>query len=336
VNSEKRSFKSLTVKEITEVIEEAKVYIDHRKSGKERSLRVGSDKVNQSFMGGFDWNRIITLAGMPGSGKSTLLRQWIKEFVELNLDQEFEILNFQFEMLGVDELAKDVSSKTQLTLKEIYSATESLADAKQKRITEILDSMKEYPISVVDNLGTVANIKDTILSFCATKDLAKLNKGLVVTMDHSLLVKAENREDEKTKVDNLFHTLVALKKYLHSIGIKAMFIILHQLNRNIESVERVTNSNLHFPNKTDLFAASSVYYSSDYVIIIHRPCLIEGLRNWYGPAADGKPGLPIFNPQDQNQPMIYLHIIKERFGETQILSMLDELKYSRIVEYHSQ
>ena len=236
-------------------------------------------------------------------------------------------------MLGVDELAKDVSSKTNTTMKEIYSATSPLDVDKQKKVETALDGMRDYPIHVVDNLGSVVNIKDTILSFCATHQLAKNNKGLVVTLDHSLLVRASDKEDEKTKIDNLFHTLIALKKYLSTTGVKVLFIVLHQLNRNIESIERITNPKLHFPNKTDLFAASSVYYSSDYVIVIHRPCLIEGLGNWYGPIVEGK-ALPVFNPVNTDQPMIYLHIIKERFGSTGIIAMLDELKYSRIVEYN--
>lgn len=236
-------------------------------------------------------------------------------------------------MLGVDELAKDISSKTQLTMKEIYSATSPLTEDKYKVAEKILDSMKNYPINIVDHPGTVSNIKDTILSYCELNQLTKNKRGLVVTLDHTLLTKAEEREDEKSKIDNLFHTLIALKKYLSSIGVKVIFIMLHQLNRNIESIERVTNPKLHYPNKTDLFAASSVYYSSDYVLIIHRPCLIEGLGNWYGSSKNGSPGLPVFNPTNDQQPMIYLHIIKERFGSTGIIAMLDELKFSRIIEY---
>lgn len=236
-------------------------------------------------------------------------------------------------MLGVDELAKDVSSKAEITMKEVYSATTPLNDDKLKLAENILDSMKDYPISIVDHPGTVSNVKDTIISYCNTNRLKQNKKGLVITLDHTLLIKADEREDEKSKIDNLYHTLVALKKYLSSIGVKVIFIMLHQLNRNIESIERVTNPKLHYPNKTDLFAASSVYYSSDYVLIIHRPCLIEGLGNWYGPSKNGSPGLPVFNPTNEQQPMIYLHIIKERFGSTGIIAMLDELKFSRIIEY---
>lgn len=72
---ENKSFSSLTIRPISEVVDEAKVYIDKRRTGLEKSLKVSSNKVNNTFMGGLDWNRIITIAGLPGSGKSTLLRQ---------------------------------------------------------------------------------------------------------------------------------------------------------------------------------------------------------------------------------------------------------------------
>ena len=60
---------------ISEVAEEARVFIENRRSGKEQSLKVKSKKINETFMNGFDWNRIITIAGLSGSGKSTIARQ---------------------------------------------------------------------------------------------------------------------------------------------------------------------------------------------------------------------------------------------------------------------
>lgn len=72
---EKPSYSALQVKPIGEVVEETKIFVNKRKLGVEASLRVSSEKVNNLFMDGFDWGRIVTVAGMPGSGKSTLVRQ---------------------------------------------------------------------------------------------------------------------------------------------------------------------------------------------------------------------------------------------------------------------
>ena len=72
---EKKSFNGLAIKQISDVVEEAKLFIRNRKEGIEKSLRLSSDKVNNHLMDGIDWNRIVTIAGLPGSGKSTLARQ---------------------------------------------------------------------------------------------------------------------------------------------------------------------------------------------------------------------------------------------------------------------
>lgn len=257
--------------------------------------------------------------------------------IELNPTEKFDILSFQFEMLGVDEVSRDVSSKMNKTIKEIYSAKEKLTDIDLQKVKLHLEEMKKYPIYVVDNIGTVNNIKDTILHYVSSNDLIKKKRGLIVTLDHSLLCKAEDGENEKVTLDRLMHTLMILKKYLSSIGLKVTFFVLSQLNRDIESSDRVTNPKLHFPTKNDIFGASSVYYSSDYVIILHMPALVEGLGFWYGPEQDGFPqGLPVFNPKRKTAPkqaMIYLHVIKERFGKRGIIPMIDELANGRIMEY---
>lgn len=334
MSTEKVSAKTLPIKSIGEVVETTKTYIDNRRNGKEKSLKVGSEKINKTFLAGFDWNRIITIAGMPGSGKSTLARQWVKEMIECNPEEKFRVLSFQFEMMGQDEVARDLSSKTNKSLKDIYSAEEPITDKDFKIIEQELEKIRSQPIDIVDNIGTVANIKDTILYYVSQNDLVKKGEGLVVTIDHTLLVKPSEGEDEKVVLDRLMHTLIALKKYLSSVGLRTIFIVISQLNRNIESSERILNPKLHFPNKSDLFGASSVYYSSDYVIIIHRPALIEGMGNWYGSSRTGFPnGLPVFNPKDAKQPMVYLHVIKERFGNPKIIAMVDELSSAKITEY---
>lgn len=330
----KKSAKILPIKSMRQITAETTEYINGRKLGKIKSLKTSAERVNEAIMDGFDWNRIITIAGLSGSGKSTLCRQWIKDFIQLNPLEKFEVLSFQFEMLGIDEVARDLSSSSKISIKEMYSAGVVLEDDKQNRLNELLDKFSHYPISVVDTAGTVNDIKDTILYYFTENNLIENNIGLVVTIDHTLLVKPNEYEDEKVVIDNLMKTIVEIKKIVASAGGKILFFVLSQLNRNIESNDRILNSKLHYPNKNDLFGASSVYYSSDYVIIIHRPAIVEGLGNWYGPPKKNFPqGLPVFNPTNSNQSMIYLHIIKERFGMNRIIPMLDDLEHSSITEY---
>ena len=52
---EKNSVKTLPIKGAEQVATETATYLKDRKSGKEKSLKVGSKKVNSTFMDGFDW-----------------------------------------------------------------------------------------------------------------------------------------------------------------------------------------------------------------------------------------------------------------------------------------
>jgi len=95
-------------------------------------------------------------------------------------------------------------------------------------------------------------------------------------------------------------------------------IQLSQMNREIEDKDRINNPNLHYPMRRDLFGSDSIFQTSDYVIILHRPEIIGILE--YGPKK-----LPVKN-------MIYMHFLKNREGEPKILSFENNLKYNRIDE----
>lgn len=333
---EKKSLRSLPVEHYSKKIDEAKLFIRSRMDGKSPSLKTSFKKLNDALFEGLEWNRIITICGLSGSGKSLMLSQIKRDIVDLNKNQEFDILSFEMEMLGIDQVARDISSKVNLSTKELYSAGSKLNEQEYDTISKTADKMKYYPIYIVDEVGTVDDIVSTVLEFVEDKQLASNGKGFICTFDHSLLVKgAVNEDAEKQIVDKLYKTLIQLKKYLETLKIKCIFIILSQLNREIEKSERITNPMLQYPNKNDIFASSAAYYCSDYVIVTHKPAVIEGIGVYYGPprGTEYPYGLPVFNPKDPQQAMIYWHILKSRFSSSQILMMMDDFKHSRIVEF---
>lgn len=259
-----------------------------------------------------------------------------RNFVLLNPEQKFKILSFEFEMLGQDQALRNVSGRLGKSTKYILSADNNKISGKEMaEIKTQLNEYSNYPIYFVDQLGTVDEITSTIDAFAQNEELLQTGEGLIVTIDHVLLTKGKQGEDEKRVVDTLMHACVSIKKRYASMGIPIILIVLSQLNRNLETPERILNPQLHYPTKNDIFGASSVYYSSDYVMITHKPAVIDGIKSYYGPARVGHPnGLPVFNPMnDENQAMVYWHLIKERFGTPKIMMMLDEFKYSRVGEY---
>ena len=93
-----------------------------------------------------------------------------------NNKEEFDVLTFQFEMLGVDEIARDVSSKLDKSVKEIYSVGAKLSQEELSEINTVLDTLQNYPIFVVDNTGTRLEIKDTIIHYINQNKLIERKK----------------------------------------------------------------------------------------------------------------------------------------------------------------
>lgn len=238
-------------------------------------------------------------------------------------------------MLANDQIIRNLSGKMNKSTKELYSAGGVLSETDMDNIKRHLDLMSKYPIFYVDTVGTVNQIEATIRAFIANRQLLEKKKGLVVTLDHVLLTKGKEGAAEKQVVDSLMHKLVELKKTLvEKEGMRVLFIVLSQLNRDIEKPERVNNAFFHYPTKNDIFAASSVYYSSDYVLVTHKPSIVNGIDNFYGPPRGQFPqGLPVYNPYNPDQAMVYWHMIKNRFGENKILMMTDNFANSKVDEW---
>lgn len=322
----------LEYRPIAHGVEIAKRAIKQRRDGEVKSLLTSKQKFNSYLMNGIDWNRIISFAGMSGSGKSTLLEELKRDIIDLNRDQKFYILSFEFEMLIEDQLTKGVSSKLDKTIKELYSADQPLGEEDYEQAIKYLDQVKNDPVFYVDNAGTVNEIVATIWDFAAR--YCDPSTGLVITLDHVLLTKGKQTDDEKAIVDHLMREFVAIKKQFASKNMKIIFVVLSQMNRDIEKSERTQNFYLHYPTRNDIFASSAVYTCSDYVVITHRPSALTGIGERYGPPVKGYPnGLPVKCPTDPTKKMVYWHIIKERFGDTKIISLVENFKYGKLTEY---
>lgn len=322
----------MVYKHISKATEEFLSYADGRRKGLIKPLQTNKPKLNKAI-DGFSWGRIYTFASLSGGGKSVTVEEIKRDFCDLNKAEEFDILSFEFEMLAVDQIARNVSGKTSKTVAELYSANDTpLSDETFKEITETVKDITIYPIYYVDTVGSVKSVRETILTFINDNNLKERNRGLIITIDHILLLMGRQGQSEKEVIDECMQMCVELKTTLTAQGVKIMFIILSQLNRDIERLDRVMNPSLHYPGRNDLFAASSIYYCSDVVIIFHKPTVIEGMGQFYGPPRTGYPkGLPTKTEDEKN--FIYWHIIKSRFATNQILIMVDDFAHSRVLEY---
>jgi replicative DNA helicase len=314
----------LDYKHISKAADEIIEYIDLRRQGKIRSLHTRWDKFNRCAAGGIDWNTVMTIAGMSGSGKSSIANEMETSLFDMNPKENFAVLSFNFEMLAMKQVGRKLSSKIEKPVSELYSSHQVLGDTDFNKIKEIKNKViSKYDIFYIDVPGNIEQIYYTIKKFYFEQRVLRGDDfGVVVFLDHTLLTKGKQRESEREMLSRLYRAFMVLKK-----EIKCIFVILSQLNRDIESSDRLSNPTLQYPMKKDIFGSDAVFHGSDYVLITHRPYMLN--LQAYGPH-----NLPVVNPRNQQQAMIYWHLIKNREGTSGVvMSMLDNLKFNKVDEF---
>lgn len=286
------SSNSLTYKHISHSATEIVTYINNRRSGIVKSLKTRWEKFNKVCMGGIESNVIITIAGISGAGKSSFVNSLETDLIDLNPKEDIVVLSFNFEMISSRQVGRKLSYKLTKTTSELYSASPDGTELTEKDISNILEESKrisKYPIYYVDCPGTVDEIGETIMQFSALPQVK--GKWLIIILDHTLLTKGRSGESEREILTRLQRLFMEIKKYDRNTIIQ-----LSQMNREIESPERINNPSLHFPTRRDIFGSESLYQASDYVIVIHRPEII-GIKSY---------GIANYPVKDK----IYLHILK--------------------------
>jgi len=306
-----RSNSPMSYRHISSATNEIVKYIEERRLNISRSLKTRWEKFNNTTMGGIEPNVILTIAGISGSGKSSFVNTLETDLVDLNKKEDIVILSFSFEMLSSRQIGRKLSYKLRKTTSELYNATGSgLTDVEYNLVESTAKSIANYPVYYVDSPGTVSDIESTIKFFQQT--IAK-DKWLVVILDHTLLIKSSGSGGEREIIIDLEKMLIEAKK----VG-KTSIIQISQMNRNIEASDRIRNSSLHYPQRSDLSSSDAVFQASDYVIILHRPEIL-------GIVEYGADSLPV-------KDLIYIHFLKNREGQVKILKFINDLKYNNLRE----
>ncbi|MFW6225430.1 MAG: DnaB-like helicase C-terminal domain-containing protein [bacterium] len=253
-----KSSKTLTYTHIKKPTKEIISYIDNRRKGVISSLKTRWPKFNRNCMGGIEPNVILTIAGISGSGKSSFANTLETDLIDLNPQQDVVVLSFSYEMLSSKQVGRKLSYKLKKTTSELYSGVEDpkarLKHSDYEEIVKQAEKIEKYPIFYVDSPGTIEEMRNTILHFMDKFP----DKWLIIFLDHSLLVKSNQGDKEREMLADLQKMFMEMKK----LG-QNTIIQLSQLNRNIESSERITNPSLHYPMRSDLFGADSLFQASD-------------------------------------------------------------------------
>jgi len=299
------------------------LYLQGRMKGEIRSIKTPWPRWNDAGTDGIEWHSTTVIGGRPASGKTLIKDQIVREAFKLNAGDDFRVLEFQFEMLSRTTAIREYASVLGKTYKYLCSA-----DPEGKITTEELNKCYayaqervKYPIDIVEEPCTVSEFKEIIAAYM-NEHAVKEEKGLVykktiVTLDHSLLLKKDAYE--KDKYDTLYSLGEALTNLKRRYPIA--FIILSQLNRNIDNPER--NEDGKYGNyilESDLFGADALLQHADMLVGINRP---------------GKQKIRYYGPDRyiiDSEAVMAIHFLKVRNGNTRVSFFKAEFDKMQITE----
>jgi len=207
-----------------EILEEGLQYIEDRRSGKIKSLSLPWTGLNKAGVAGLEWGSMLTIGARPGSGKTMFVSQILREAKYLNPTQDFNILEFQFEMGARQTASRDFAAQVGLDYNQVLSTYKQVDDFS--------------------------------------------GKPLIVTIDHSWLIKKD--VNEKEKIATLYNSVEMLMKVKNKLPI--IVLMISQLNRSIDDPLRKTPGTVgNYPTSSDIFGGDALQQGSDMVLVLTRP-----------------------------------------------------------------
>ena len=298
------------------------IYLQGRMNGQIKSLRTPWPKFDDALTNGFEWNTLNVIGGRPASGKTLIVEQIVRESFALNPGENFRVLQFQFEMLARTSAIREYSSVIGKSYKYLCSADGKLTESDLQKCYDYAKAKVQYPIDVVEKPCTVEEFKQIIGEYMVENAKTDSDNNMIlpkvlITIDHSLLFKkAPYEKDKQDMLNNLGEALTLLKRQY-----PIAFILLSQLNRNIDSPERSEEGKYgNYVLESDIFGSDAILQHADNVIGINRPAK-QKIR-FYGPDR--------YLIEDDR--VIVLHFLKCRNGDTRLSFFRAEYEKMMIVE----
>jgi hypothetical protein len=282
-----------------EGFEEALRYISQRKDGIIKSFKTPWFRFNEAGTDGVEWGSIVIVGGRPGTFKTGIKDQIIREAYEINKDETFRVLEFNFEMPKKVSAIRKFSSHIGKSYKHMCSADGKLSQEEYNKCHEYAKIRAKDPVDIIEEACTVNEFRDIIKRYMEAHMKDGVYTNTIVTVDHSILFKLDVYE--KTKTDmlyNLGEVMIPLKRQYPII-----FLILSQLNRDISRPER--NEDGKYGNHvldTDIWGADGLLHAADMVVGLNRPARQKIM--YYGPER--------YIIEDDN--VFVMHFIKCRNG----------------------
>ena len=303
----------------SEILTEGLEYIHDRRIGKIKSIKTPWLGFNQVTTNGLEWGSMLTIGARPGSGKTLIVSQLIREVHKNNPDQDFNVLEFQFEMGAKQSAARAFAAETALDYNLVLSTDKTLDDFGFKMMMQYRDECKAMEDVGIQRLQINQPINHHDIEKAIHHYYHQLgSKPLIVSIDHSWLIK--KAPDEKEKIATLYNTVEMLMRVKNQLPI--IVLMITQLNRSIEESGRKTPGTIaNYPTSSDIFGGDALMQGSDVVIVLSRPAKNDIFV--YGPKG--------YIVKDDD---IFVHLLKVRNGsdDVKMLFMKGEFNRQRMIE----
>jgi len=311
--------KPFGARKYSEILKEGLKYIDDRRKGRIKSFKTPWLGINKSGVGGLEWGSMLTIGARPGSGKTLVVNQILREAHKNNSSQDFNILDFQFEMGGKQSAARAFAAETALDYNIVLSTDRQLDDYSYAMMDQHVKETEAFEaVGINREVITEPLTHDGIKKAIEHYYVAMGGKPMVVTIDHSWLIK--RMPDEKEKISTLYNTVEMLMQLKNKYPI--IIIMITQLNRGMEDYTRKEPGKIaNYPTSTDIFGGDALMQGSDMVIALSRPFTLN---------------IPLYGDKAYlvKSDDIFVHLLKVRNGGDNhpILFMKAEFNKQRMIE----
>lgn len=307
------------IKTYSEILEEGLEYIEDRRLGRVKSFKLPWDGINNMGVGGLEWGSMFTLGARPGAGKTMFTSQILRESFIQNPTQKFNILEFQFEMGPKQTAARDFVAQTGLDYNQVLSTRQQLDEFHVKQMKQYIQECKNLHSVGIHRMQINRSITHKEMEVAVHTVYNALGGApMIVTIDHSWLIKKD--KDEKEKLNTLYNTVEMLMQLKNRLPI--IVLMITQLNRSIDDPARKMPGTIgNYPTSSDIFGGDALMQGSDMVGVLNRPFKADILS--YGPKE-----YPA-EPED-----IFCHIIKSRNSsdDNNLIFMKADFRKQRIFE----
>lgn len=307
------------IKTYVEILEEGLQYIEDRRIGKIKSFKLPWDGLNRMGVGGLEWGSMLTIGARPGAGKTMFVSQILREAKLLNPTQDFNILEFQFEMGPKQTAARDFVAQSALDYNQVLSTSKQIDDFSVKMMKQYVEEQKKF-----QSFGTFRTQINTPITVRKMEEAVHTaynglgGKPMIITIDHSWLIKKD--KDEREKIATLYNTVEMLMYLKNKLPI--IVLMISQLNRSIdEPVRKMPGTIGNYPTSSDIFGGDALMQGSDMLLVLNRPYKVD-IESY------GRKEYPCKTDD------IFTHILKSRNSadDTNLIFMKADFPKQRIIE----